>query len=318
MAATQTRDAHEAALQVLRVEKSDDSNLVERYLQGLAVGTRPLEWVLNDLIRLSQVKFEEPKVHDTVFQTIGAMAFRFARLPNHSYSTPIVSQVEEILTTALRKCKDKTCKELYIRSLHNLQSPSTIALLFEYVAQNERTVSVAAMKALRDFPKSTWNSSHKKQLQKIFFQLPQRFDSSVRTLALDILLEQKPNDEELKDLIQFLRSNDKEYEVKKYLLQKLQMFADSCPRFRESFKRIVVTDSGLNNYHILGQRGVTTAMTRVFSKAPSFNASLLSIQEIYGGVVKRGVVDMSVQAGKEKFSVFTVSEMVKTNLWFYQ
>lgn len=286
--------------------KTVDFELTERYLQGLAVGTRPQEWVIHDLLRLSQLQFEEPKVHDTLFQTIAAMTFRFARLPNHSYSTPTVSQVEDLLVRSLRKCQDKKCKELYIRSLHNLQSPSAVAVLLEYASQTERTVAVAAMKALRGYPTITWTASHKTQFQQIFFQRRQRFDSSVRTLALDIFLEQKPNETELMELVQFLRSNDKEYEVKKYLLQKLQMFADNCSRFRERFQRIVVNDVRLNNYHILGQRGVTTAISRIFSKVPSFNATLLSIQEVFGGVVKRGVVDMSVNAGKDTFSVFTV------------
>lgn len=308
LAATQTRDAHEAALETLRITNSRDADLVERYLQGLAVGTRPHEWVINDLLRLSQLPFDEAKVLDTLFQTIAAMAFRFARLPNHSYATPTVVQVEESLVASLRKCQDNKCKELFIRSLHNLQSPTTVSLLFEYAQQGERTVGVAAMKALRDFPQATWsaNPAHKRQFQQIFFQLTRRFDSSVRTLALDILLEQMPNADELNDLLQFLRSTDKQFEVKKYLLQKLQMIADNCPRFRERFQRIVSSDAALNNYHILGQRGVTTAMSRTFSKLPSFNATLLSIQEIYGGVLKRGVVDMTVNAGEDKFSVFTV------------
>lgn len=234
------------------------------------------------------------------------MAYHLARLPNHSYSTPIVSQVEDLIVQSLRKCENKKCQELYIRALHNLQSPTSIQVLLEFVTHAERTVAVAAMKALRDYPTSIWTPIYKKQFQEIFFQQKQRFDSSVRTLSLDILLEQKPTEVELNDFVQILRSSDKDFEVKKYLLQKLQMFADSCPRFRERFQRILVADARLNNYHILGQRGVSTAMSRTFSKAPSFNATLLSIQEIYGGVVKRGVVDMAVNAGKETFSVFTV------------
>lgn len=314
MAATQTKDAHEAALETLRFSKTVDADLVERYLQGLAVGTRPLEWVINDLLRLSQLQFEESKVRDTLIQTVAAMAFRFARLPNQSYTSPIVTQVEELLIKSAAKCKDKLCTELYIRSLHNLQSPSTVSHLLDYVLKPERTVSVAAMKALRDYPTTTWTPKHKQTFHSIFFQLRKKFDSSVRTLALDVLLELKPSEDELRHLILFLRSNDKQFEVKKYLLQKLQMIADDCPIFKAVLRRILAGDSTLNNYHILGPRGMTTAMSRSFSRAPSFNATLLSIQEIYGGVLKRGVVDMTVDADGDRFSVFTVSCLVELGM----
>lgn len=54
--------------------------------------------------------------------------------------------------------------------------------------------------------------------------------------------------------------------------------------------------------------GLSTALSRTFSRTPSFNGSITSIQEIYGGVLKRGIVDMTVDAGTQQYSIMTVSK----------
>lgn len=307
MAATQTKDAHDAATELLKFHDAADSNNVERYLQGLAVGSRPQEQVLTELVQLLDKKFEEPKVKDTLIQTISSMAYHFARLPNQSYKSKIVEKVQTYLTSSLKNCKDKECKEMYIRGLHNIQSPDTIRVLLAQVLNPERIVAVAAMKALRTFDTKLWTKDHQKQFENIFYQKTKKFDSSARTLAVDILLELKPGAGELRPLLQYLRTNDKAFEVKQYVLQKINMIADNCSRFKKLLKQIIAEDRQLNNYHILGQKGLTTALSRKFSKSPSFNGTLLSIQEIHGGVLKRGIVDMTVDAHPDKYSVFTVS-----------
>ena len=65
--------------------------------------------------------------------------------------------------------------------------------------------------------------------------------------------------------------------------------------------------SKMFNYHALGQRGLSTAFTRSFLSSPSANGSLVSIQEISGGLLKRGIVDVSVESVGESSSIFTVS-----------
>lgn len=256
---------------------------------------------------MSDKKFDEPKVKDTLIQTIASMAYRFARLPKQSYQSKIVEKVRTYLTSSLKNCKETACKELYIRGLHNIQSPDAISVLLSFASKPERTFAVAAMKALRTLDVKVWTKEHKKKLENIFYQKTKKYDSSARTLALDILLELKPTEDELRAMVQYLRSNDKAFEVKQYVLQKLNMIGENCTRFKQLLKKIFAEDRHLNNYHIFGQKGLTTALSRTFSKSPSFNGTLLSIQEIHGGVLKRGIVDMTIDAHPDKYSVFTVS-----------
>lgn len=214
--------------------------------------------------------------------------------------------MEKFVLYNLNKCKKPECKLIYIRGLQNLKSRRTAETLFKIVLNGEKSLSVAAMKALRVFPPVFWTANDLKQLEIIFYQKTKRFDSTARTIALDIILSLRPNPPELKTLIDFLKSNDRDYEVKQYLLQRVRMMADECPKFRSKYNKIMKSDLTLNNYHIQGQRGLTTALSRRFSKSPSFNATLLSVQEMSGGVLKAGLVDLLIEAGDDQFSVFTL------------
>lgn len=60
-------------------------------------------------------------------------------------------------------------------------------------------------------------------------------------------------------------------------------------------------------FYIYFFKGLTTVLTRQLSQAPSFNESLLSVQEIYKGVLKKGSVELILSAGRDEYSTFKVS-----------
>lgn len=225
-------------------------------MQALAIATRPIEPVISDLLIVANEQFKNDKIKQSLIQTLGSLAYRYGHMPEHSYNDTIVRKVRNYFTSSLKACDTDSCHELYINGLRNLQSPETTDQLFELALHPERSVSVAAMKALRYFPARVWTSKNIQQFRDIFFQINKRFDSSARTLALDVLFDLKPSVTELQALINYLKSNDKAYEVKKYLLEKITMFAEECPEFREKSQNILLNDPKLNNYHIFGQKGL--------------------------------------------------------------
>ncbi|XP_062546976.1 microsomal triacylglycerol transfer protein [Armigeres subalbatus] len=306
LGATQTVESHKAAKSLLSYESDEDLFLAERYLQALAVGSRPKKAVIEDLLELAEKKPDNNKFYDTLLQTLGSLAHRYAKLPGNSFDTEIVEKVKSLLLSQLDWCKKDRCKVKFIRGLHNLKSPKTLDVLSKLAKEGSTKVSVSAMKALRSFSVYLWNEDFKAIFEDIFFQVSKKYDSSARALALDILLDLKPDYEELMHLVQLLKSNDKAYEVKQYLLQKLRMLADRCPDFEALLQKVVRRDHQLSNYHILGAKGLSTALTRTYSKVPSFNATLESLQEMSGGVLKRGIVDLALEVGEEKFSMFTL------------
>lgn len=82
------------------------------------------------------------------------------------------------------------------------------------------------MKAIRSFPVSAWNDDVLKTAEKIYYQIGKRYDSSARTLALDILLEANPSFTTLIHLLTSLLDQDPVYEVQQYLLQRVQQIGD--------------------------------------------------------------------------------------------
>lgn len=311
LAATQTTASHNAVLDVLNLKSGNDLPLAERYLQALAIGSRPVESVMKQLLTLSGEQFDSTKTEDTLTQTLASMAYRFARQPsNDGYNVAIVQQITSYIQKSLVACKvdDIPCNDRYIRALQNLRSTETVDILMEKVYSVERKISVAAMKALAQFPNDIWTDTLKKRLHDIFYQKTRRFDSSARTLALDVLFDLRPDQQALQDLLYYLRGNDTAFEVKQYLWQKIQLVADKCSDFRQNVQAIIHSNR-MMNYHVLAQKGLTTALARTFSSEPSFNGTLLSVQEIHNGVLKRGVVDMFVNAQHNDFSIFTVKDL---------
>lgn len=260
-----------------------------------------------DLLQIVKEKSSIPqKTKASLIHTLGSLGYRYARLPNSNYHNETVLKIKEYFEESIKKCKEPTCLQQYLHGLRNLQSPYTLDLIFEYIYNEERSVSVAAAKALSQFPIRTWTNVHLQKFREIFYQKPQRFDSSVRTLALDILLAKRPDDKELAELLHYLKTKDRAFEVKKYLLEKVQMLSEKDAEFETQVNLIIKNSTVLNNYHILGQKGLSTALSRVFSKNSPFNGTLISIQEIFGGVLKRGVVDMTIDTENDKYSIFTV------------
>lgn len=307
LAAVQTDESHEAFKQFLNFTNEEHAGNIERYLQSLSVGVRPRESVVKDLLEVLQKgEVENEKIINSLVQTISSMTHKLAKLNKNE----MVKTVEEFLKESIKLCTDRTeeheSKVMYIRGLLNLQSTSSLSTLLDLALYQPYQISVMAMKALSRFS-STHLLGLKKDFKKIFYQTTKRFDSSARTIALDILLDINPSESDIGEFIKFLKSEDSAYEVKQYLVQKLKLRAEKCSDFAKKLKTALSSDPEVNNWNIYGaMKGLSTALNRGFSHNPSFNGSMMSVQEIKGGVLKRGTVDMLIEFKDEKQSLFTL------------
>lgn len=307
LGAVQTLDSHEALRTNLNFTSDDDFDDIERYLQALAVGIHPHALIVRDLLEIAKSGLVNQKLLDTLVQTIAAMAHRFAIQNGRDFSGHLVREVVNFLLKSVNSCTTGDCKVIFIRGLQNLQSPETIDKLLGLALNHPYKISVAAIKALRTFPSHYWTSDAKLQFEDIFYQKSKKFDTSARTIALDILLTMKLEADDVVKFLNFLRSSDRTYEVKQYLIQRLKMHAEECKRFNEILKKSLAADPQVNNWNIYGGlKGLSSALKRRFSKSPSYNGSLLSVQEINGGVLKRGSVDLLIESGDEEFSLFSL------------
>lgn len=308
LGAVQTEDSHLAFKNSMNFTSEEDFNDIERYLQSLAVGVRPEETIIRDLLStLMGDELDNEKMRDTLVQTVSSMAHRFANLPFQDFESHVVVEVKNFMMRSINSCENDDCKVKFIRGLQNLQSPDTIEKLLSLATNYPNKISVAAMKALQNFPANHYTPEMKVKLEDIFYQQPKKFDSSARTIALDILLKLRPETSDVVQMVSFLGSDDRSYEVKQYLIQKLRMAAGKCSQFNELLKMALKAEPQVNNWNVYGGlKGLSTALVRRFSQQPSFNGSLLSVQEMKGGVLKRGTVDLMIKSGDEETSLFSL------------
>ncbi|XP_046673473.1 microsomal triacylglycerol transfer protein [Homalodisca vitripennis] len=306
MGAAQTIGAHEAALKVLNFKSEESLDLNERYLWSLSLGSHPVSDVVKDLVRLMEAGPYNEKLDETLVLTIAATTNNLKK-HNGTSNEKIVRDVLQMLENKVKACSsDDSCLLKYMRAFKNLAAEESIPTLITYAKTGSKRVSVAAFNAIHSFPASFWSPDVIKAAKRAYFQLDKRYDSSARTLALDILLENGPDEELLSELLLSLKSQDPAYEVKQYLVQRLNQIGESDKKLISSVKGLLIS-LNLKNYNILSQKGLSTAFTRSFMDHPSANGTLSTIQEMSGGIVKRGLVDVIIdRQGSSRQSIFTL------------
>lgn len=212
--------------------------------------------------------------------------------------------VEETIVNGFDYAKNKE-RYVFLNALKNLQSPSTIPKLLQIIQTGTGKEEILAWKAVKSFEPTLWSSDLLKQAEKTLLQLDRVHDSSSRTLAVDILLGAEASDLTLETILNFVASNST-YEVRQYVFQSIKMLAEKCEKFNQRVTNIIRNNSRLNNYSALSPRGLSTALTRNIFKGNSVNGSLVSVQEIKSGIVKRGVVDVVLTKEGISKELFTV------------
>ena len=260
LGAVQSIEAHNAILEVFPLNEADyNADWLEKYLQSLAVGTHPDRAIIEDLLKILKTNDEtalnDEKLKDTVLQTLASLTHQMGFEPQESLLQQIRSY---ILDQLVKKCPedDASCETRYIRALQNLQDVNTIPVLLETALKASSKASVAAMQALRSFPVERFSERDRALFAQIFFQHQRKYDTSARTVAFDILLALKPTKEQLGQFLEYLGSNDRHYEIKTYVIQKLKMLSEKCPRFNALLRDCLHERPKINNYHVIGQKGL--------------------------------------------------------------
>ncbi|XP_073826575.1 microsomal triacylglycerol transfer protein [Musca autumnalis] len=303
LGATQTFEAHQAINSTFQYNSLNDVDLLEKYLQSLAVATHPEIEIVKDLFAIVKSMDDSPphfkKIKSTLIQCMSSLAHHFEK-------EVIEIDIRDYLTKNLKKeCgKDMECKLLMIRGLQNVLDQRSIEPLMGYAFLAEDKLAVAAMQALRRFNVVHFQEIHRLAFTLIFFQSRKKYPTSARTIALDILLDMRPTKEQLGHILDYLASNDHHFEIKTYVIQKLRMYAEKHPKFKALLQMCLSERPHINNYHILGQKGFTSVLTRPLSSSPAFNETLLSVQEVHKGVLRRGSVELLLTAGQHAASTF--------------
>lgn len=298
--AASTLPAHQTAMKILRQDETGDET--ERYLWALSLSPTPHVDVARDILKRSEETMQNDKMSETYALAAGAMA-------RHYGSAAVIEKTRVSLELGLETCTGEECKLKFLRALRNLKSPAAIPTLLVHALSDSKSISVAAWRALMALPCEAVTDELKRAAHKVFYQIGGRKDSSARTIALDIILENEPSEEVLRALVKYLSSNDPTYEIRKYLSQRLKQIAERNARFAKYLTNIYASGNvTLNNYNVQAQRGLSTAFTRNFLRSSDSNGSLVTIQEMNTGqnVLKRGIVDVILESNEQQQAMFSL------------
>jgi len=302
VAAAQTQDSHQAAVKVLNFKSKTDIELAERYLVAVSLSTHPSEYLVEDLLALCQKKIPNANLALSATLSLASITQRF-RYQNPGDNT-IVSNVRQHLLDSLQACKDEECNQLYLRALKNLAMSDTVTHILERIDSSDRKTSVVAVKALQALPADVFQPSVLNKLQKIYFEIDRRYDSSARTLALDILLDHQPQRQLIYDILRSIASN-KNKELVTYTVQRLLEYAGNKPSIRAQLKEILIDEPSINNYHFWAQNGQSTAFTRLMYHDLNGNGTFSSSNEVVSGVMKRSSFDIYLNNEEESFHLLS-------------
>ncbi|ODM98802.1 Microsomal triglyceride transfer protein large subunit [Orchesella cincta] len=332
-AAAGTEDAHKTAMSALNFFLEDDYAHPERYLLGLSLASSPSEEILTGInnISLIQIKHfvdlfkllrreEVPaKLHESLTLTTAAVA-RTLKEKADKYSSSVkrslLHDVEEYLVNSLSYCSQKEeneekmkCQILYLRALKNLKSKTTVSILFEFIQNSKDSkVSVVAMKSIHAMPDAFIETRYRPQLLRIIQQLGRKYDSSVRTMALDLILRNKPTKLEISEIVgQLLKKIvDRQHsEVTTFMWNRIHEFMEHNAEL-QTMLNAVILEERLKNYHHLSPLGLSTAFSRVFSKTPSANSTFSNAIEMTGKILKRSSFDVFIQSMNDSLSLFSL------------
>ncbi|KAK9695039.1 MTP large subunit, lipid-binding domain [Popillia japonica] len=303
----QTMDSYTVVMNKIHFDDRKHEELSERYLWALSLSSQPNpEIILALLGKYKKVMNMPGKVKETLVLTLGSMANRLAKLPHKPGNAKVITSVTEAIINELDAAKTDGERYVFLRALRNLKVAEILPTLFKVIKTGSQKEGVLAWKTIRAMEPSDWNEDVLNLARKTFLQLDKQHDSSSRTLAVDVILANNPSDEDLKCLIYYLVSNDKAFEVKQYVLQLVTMLAEDNPGFRHRISSIIRADPLINNYHILGQKGLSLALKRTFLDNGSSNGTLLTIQEMFTGIVKRGVVNVMMDKNGGAQEIFSL------------
>ncbi|XP_065208130.1 microsomal triacylglycerol transfer protein-like [Planococcus citri] len=295
LGSAQTLPAHKSVLNHFNfVNPGPSLDAVERYLWSLSVAKKPKIEFVRDLKNIINQKPNDVKLLDSLVLCLTAMARKI--------SDEVALEVYSFITEKMSQCKqDDPCKITFIRSLKNLGSPHSKSLLLDFALNGTRSVTVNALKVLYVLPHSSWDEQVLSAMEKIYYQKDKKYDSSSRVIAVDILLEADPSEQTVRHLVKSLLSHSS-FEIRKYLLQRLNQIASNDQKFSNIFKRLM-REENMNHYGILAQRGLSNVLRRTFSEDPSVNATLFCVNEISKSVLKKGHVGVSLQRFNDTLEV---------------
>ncbi|KAL8616969.1 hypothetical protein ACOMHN_041887 [Nucella lapillus] len=291
-AAAQTRPAQEALLDLLSFEDEDSVEHPERYLFAAAYSTHPSEALIKDLLGILGKKVLSDALQESLLLGLGSILHTYCQVGDQCHQ-PVVKDGRQLLVEGLKNCGEPMCRGMYLRALGNAGLGDTVpAILTHAETPSAPQVAFTAISALRRMHKQFLTDSVMNGMLRIFHQSQDKYDSSVRAAALDVVLKNQPSAQVVRSILLAV-VDQKQFEFSTYVYNSLIDAASSDSALRDTLKS-VLKDPAVNNYNVHSQKGKSSIFTNFLAKTSDINATYsMYIENSNSGIMKKSGMDVN-------------------------
>uniref|UniRef100_UPI00398F4630 microsomal triglyceride transfer protein large subunit-like n=1 Tax=Pristiophorus japonicus TaxID=55135 RepID=UPI00398F4630 len=273
--AAQTESSLSALSQYLDFTKDTQDSQLQTFLYACAFSSHPSKELIRTLLAKLQGKIASREIQETTVSVIGAVIGKMCQ--RNLCKLEEVETAKKVLLDGLNAAKEEADVKMYLLALKNACLPETIPLLLQYTEWQSSSVAALAVTALQRFQSVDITQEVKKQMNRIFHQSRNHYETTVRMAALDVILNNHPSTMELKNIL--LSVGEMESETSKYLASKLQNILHSDRHPASKVIREVLKDPMIYNYNRLSRTGSSSSTSGYLAvttdMVSSYNMDLL-------------------------------------------
>ncbi|KAK3594387.1 hypothetical protein CHS0354_009680 [Potamilus streckersoni] len=308
-AGAQTTGSHNAVMGLVNFEDEKYITYPQRFLLAAAYATHPGEYLVKDLMNLMKKPLPNQTTKESVVLALGAVIHTYCQ-DSTKCADENVQDYKRTVLGKLERCKGKeSCILMYLRSMENAGLPDLLPSQLKIASEaNSSMVAYIALHSLRRIPQQHFKDEETTALLKIYHQKERRYDISVRAAAVDILLKKNPSSHIIRNILLTATADQRDFELSTYVNKRLidQMKSDNKLR---SVMASVLEDIWINNYHVMSQRGKSSAFSSLLAETQDTNCTYgLYMQMSRTGVMKRSsmIVDLVGENSRQPFLNFGI------------
>ncbi|XP_046364995.2 microsomal triglyceride transfer protein large subunit-like isoform X1 [Haliotis rufescens] len=297
--ASQTSAAQKAMMELLVFAEDYGTEHPERYLLAATYSTHPGEFLIKDLLAILKKPVPNESLKESLLLATGAVIHTFCQVKDQC-THQVVQDFRTLLVEGVAQCTDDACRLTYLRAMGNTGLPDTVSTIMKLaVDSNNSMVSITAVEALRRVPRTLITAEVRASLSLLFHQSVRRYDSSVRVVALDLLLQLDLSLMELRNILLAMADRD-HHELSTFIKMKVLDRAQNDENLRSKLQTIL-KEGRINNYQLMAQVGKSSSFTGYLAKTEDLNCSYnLLFENSNSGVMKRSGMKVNLFGNVEQ------------------
>ncbi|XP_053712259.1 microsomal triglyceride transfer protein large subunit isoform X1 [Synchiropus splendidus] len=274
---SQTEASLDAMLAFLNFTDANGLVLQERFLYACGFASHPNERMLQALMDIYKGKIGSNDIKESVVIIMGALVHKLCL--KGGCSSPIVTQVKELILHGPDSTQEESEVQMYLLALKNSLLPEAIPIFTKYAESEVGAFNTIALTALQRYDTSLMTDEVKQTVNRIYHQNRRIYEKNVRAAAADVILSSNPSYVEVKNLL--LSIGNLPHEMNKYMLSKIQ----DIIRFQMPASKVLkraMKDLIAHNYDRFSKVGSSSSYSGFMAQSADVS-STYSLDILYSG-----------------------------------